>query len=116
MPLEPILRHNRKQAARELDILIESRSITHLVVGLPSGSATQFIESNEMTRRIKHFVSLLEFEGEIIYVNEDFTSFEAFEDTLHMKKQSRAKAQKNGQLDSYSACKILKIYLQNERL
>lgn len=112
MPLDPILRQNRNQAAKELASILCSRHITHLVVGLPNNNQAG-CEAHEMEKRIKHFISLLEFKGEIIYINEDYTSIEAFEDTLHMKKQSRAKAQKDGKLDSLSACIILERYIES---
>ncbi|TLD80834.1 Holliday junction resolvase RuvX [Helicobacter sp. MIT 05-5293] len=112
LPLDPILRQNRNQAAKELASVLYSRHITHLVVGLPSNDQATH-EAHEMEKRIKHFIDLLEFQGEIIYINEDYTSIEAFRDTLHMKKQSRAKAQKDGKIDSLSACIILERYIES---
>ncbi len=109
MPLEPICRINRKQAACELDNILCLRCIDILVVGIPSGGAA---EHDNTKKRIQHFISLLQFKGEIYYVNEDFTSKQAFQNIMYMKPKNRLQAQKNGQIDSLSACEILKNYLE----
>ena len=43
-------------------------------------------------------------------VDEDYTSQEALENLNHLGRQSRALAQKDGRLDSLSACYILERY------
>ena len=110
LPLTPILRKNRNQAARDLSVLLAHRGATHLIIGLPSGGVA---EHEEMRRRIEHFISLLDFGGERVYVNEDYSSLEALERVGHLGREERAKAQKDGRLDSLSACVILERYLTN---
>lgn len=108
-PLAPIIRHNRNQAANDLQHLIQEKGIEVLVVGLPSGKG----KYEDTRRRIEHFISLLEFQGQVCFINEDYTSQEALESTFHMKRKKRAKVQKDGRLDSLSACEILSRYLEN---
>lgn len=106
LPLAPLLRKNRNQAAQELSkLLIEQNPIT-LVVGMPS-------QNLEMQKRIKHFISLVAFDGQIIYINEDNTSLEALESLCHFSRGNKINAQKNGKLDSLAACKILERYIAN---
>lgn len=69
MPLNAILRKNRNQAANEVRKLIEEHQISKLIVGLPKGGASEV----EMTKRVQHFISLLEFDGEVIFVDEAYT-------------------------------------------
>ena len=73
VPLNAILRKNRNQAANEVRKLIEEHQISKLIVGLPKGGASEV----EMTKRVQHFISLLEFDGEVIFVDEAYTSKEA---------------------------------------
>ncbi|RDU60331.1 Holliday junction resolvase RuvX [Helicobacter marmotae] len=110
LPLEAIIRINRNQAARDLDKLLKEREIERLVVGLPSGG---WARHEEGQRRIRHFISLLCFEGEIIFIDEDYTSIEALESLGYMKVKTRARAQKNGMIDSLSACIILERYIES---
>ena len=81
-----------------------------LVVGLPSGGQAHY---EDTIARIKHFVGLVGFGGEVVYVDEDYTSQEALENLNHLGRQSRALAQKDGRLDSLSACYILERYLRS---
>ena len=106
LPLEPILRINRNQAALTLDTLLQERGATHLIIGLPSGGIAGY---EEMQKRIKHFASLLNFSGKIVYVNEDYSSKEARELLTH----SRARKDKSGHLDSISACVILERFVDS---
>lgn len=108
-PLEPIIRHNRNQAANDLHHLIQEREVEVLVVGLPSGEG----KYEDTRKRIEYFISLLEFQGQIFFINEDYTSQEALESTFYMGRKKRAKVQKDGRLDSLSACEILSRYLEN---
>ena len=59
-----------------------------------------------MQRRIKHFVSLLDFDGEICFVNEDMSSIEA-EDSM----KGLIKYKRDGRVDSLAAKIILERYL-----
>lgn len=112
LPLSPILRHNRNQAAKELTRLLSEREIERLIVGLPNGGVAGYEDTQ---RRIKHFISLLAFSGEVVFIDEDYTSNEALESLGYMKRQNRAKAQKDGRLDSLSAALILERYVQTLR-
>lgn len=109
LPLEPIMRRNRNQAAKELAELVAQMGVKRLVVGLPSGGLGG---DTSTQKRIKHFVGLLGFGGEIVYVDEDFTSAHALESLSHAKRESKRAYKKNGVLDSLSACEILRRYLK----
>lgn len=108
LPLEPILRKNRNQASQALKSLLVEKQICVLVVGIPK---SQNEEEHEMERRIKHFVSLVGFEGEIVYVDESCSSAEAHERLLALGKKERSEKIKNGELDSLAAMIILERYL-----
>lgn len=96
---EPIMRKNREQAASEVSLMLKEKKAKTLIVGLPRGGASE----EEMERRIKHFVSLLEFDGEIVYVDEYGSSREALEEIGGGLTKC-----KDGRLDSLSALVILK--------
>jgi putative Holliday junction resolvase len=104
-PLSAILRKNREQASREVDEVIRYWNIDKLVIGIPNGSNRE-----EMFRRFSHFVSLLNFGGEIFYQDEDFSSFEAND---LMRGEIRSK--KDGRLDSISAKIILDRFIQTSQ-
>jgi putative Holliday junction resolvase len=102
-PCNAILRKNRNQAASEVDNFLQEWDIEFLVVGLPkSGSSSQ-----EMQRRIKHFVSLLEFKNEIFYQDEYGSSLEAKNMMQGVTKQKR-----DGKIDSIAAKIILERFLR----
>lgn len=98
LPLKPILRKNRKQAAQDVSNAIKEHEANALVVGIPLGGSSE----DEMKRRIAHFVSLLDFNGDIFYQDESFSSLEASE-FINDKR--------DGKLDSIAAMVILKRYL-----
>ena len=106
LPQTPILRKNRNQAAREVDAFLKEWNAETLVVGLPRGGSSE----EEMERRIRHFVGLLEFGGEVVYVDEWGSSAEAAE---RMKGVTRQR--KDGKLDSVAAQLILERYLEKKR-
>lgn len=110
LPLEPIIRRNRQQASWDLSNILSQRNVSILVVGIPSGGKGRH---QEMQSRINHFVGLLSFDGQIVFVDEDYTSLEALENIDYLSKQSKIKAQKNGQIDSLAACKILQRYINS---
>lgn len=101
-PHECILRKNRNQAANEVTKLLREWNIEKLIVGMPYGGSA-FLQ---MQARIKHFVSLIEFENEIIFIDEYGSSIEAKEKTAGVFKQK-----KDGKIDSVAACIILQRYL-----
>jgi len=102
MPQPPILRKNRKQAARDVTNFLKDWKIDLLVIGLPKDGKS----AEEMQKRIYHFVGLIEFEGEIIYIDEFSSSIEAAE---RMKGVIRYR--KDGRLDSIAAQLILERFL-----
>ena len=101
LPSTPVMRKNRNQAANEISQILKTKNAKTLVVGIPKGGSSE----EEMSRRIRHFVSLLEFDGEIKFIDESFSSFEADE----LREFSTRK--KDGKLDSLAAMVILKRYL-----
>ncbi|OKA01530.1 Holliday junction resolvase RuvX [Helicobacter pylori] len=106
LPLEAILRRNRNQASRDLSDLLREKNIQVLVVGKPNESYT------DTNARIEHFIKLVDFKGEIVFINEDRSSIEAYENLEHLSKKNKQLAIKDGRLDSLSACRILERYCQ----
>jgi len=102
IPQNAILRKNRNQAARDVNTFLKEWEIEKLVVGLPLDATS----SEEMERRIKHFVSLLELTIPVVYQDEQSSSIEAKELT-----QGVFKHQKDGKIDSVAAQIILERYL-----
>lgn len=98
-PAKAILRKNRNQAANDVDTFLIEWNIDILVVGLPSAS-------EEMQRRISHFVKLLSFSGEIIFQEENMSSQEA-KDLI----KGEIKQKRDGRIDSLAAQIILQRYL-----
>ena len=103
MPQNAILRKNRNQAARDVHAFLKEWEIDKLIVGLPKDGSS----SEEMERRIKHFVSLFALEIEVAYQDEQGSSFEAKELTM-----GDFKHKKDGRLDSVAAKIILERYLK----
>ncbi|WP_441708558.1 Holliday junction resolvase RuvX [Helicobacter pylori] len=106
LPLEAILRQNRNQASRDLSDLLREKNIQVLVVGKPHES---YADTNA---RIEYFIKLVDFKGEIVFINEDRSSIEAYENLEHLGKKNKRLAIKDGRLDSLSACRILERYYQ----
>lgn len=131
LPLSAIMRKNKHQAANELDTLLTQRGVQILIVGMPHLSGVQ--TSNEVgtifevgefstdeaikrtQMRIWHFIKALHFRGEIYFVNEDYSSKQGFENLAHLKQKNRQNAQKDGRLDSLSACEILESFLHAQK-
>jgi putative Holliday junction resolvase len=99
LPTTPILRKNRNQAAKDVSNALKDKEAKILVVGLPKGGNSEA----EMERRIKHFISLLNFDGQIYYENEAYSSLEA-SDLVSDKR--------DGKLDSVAAMIILERFLK----
>jgi len=102
IPQSPILRKNRNQAARDVSNFLKEWEIDLLVIGLPKDGKS----AEEMQKRIYHFAGLLEFEGEVVFIDESFSSLEARE---MMKGVTRQR--KDGRLDSIAAQLILERFL-----
>ncbi len=101
-PQKAILRKNRNQAAKDVDRFLDEWEIDILVAGIPKSGGS----SEEMQRRIKHFVSLLNFSGEIYFQDEYSSSIEAKEMMQGITKQKR-----DGKIDSMAAKIILDRFL-----
>lgn len=99
-PQEAIIRKNRNQASRDVDSFLEEWEIDTLVVGYPASS-------EDMIKRVNHFVTLLKFSGEIVFQNENMSSQEAKELTMGEIKHKR-----DGRIDSVAAKIILERYLE----
>ena len=102
IPQNAILRKNRNQAARDVKTFLEEWEIEKLIVGLPKDAES----SEEMERRIKHFVSLLDLKIEVVYQDEQSSSIEAKELTMGLFKHK-----KDGKIDSIAAKIILERWL-----
>ena len=104
MPQNAILRKNRNQAARDVKTFLEEWEIEKLIVGLPKDAES----TEEMERRIKHFVSLLDLNIEVAYQDEQSSSIEAKELTMGVFKHK-----KDGKIDSIAAKIILERWLKH---
>lgn len=105
VPQEAILRKNRNQAARDIKLFLEAWEIEKLIVGLPKDAES----SEEMERRIKHFVGLLDLTIAVAYQDEQSSSIEAKELT-----QGLFRHKKDGKIDSIAAKIILERYLDKK--
>lgn len=101
IPQNAVLRKNRNQAAAEISKILKEYKVKILVVGIPLGGSSE----DEMSRRIRHFVGLIEFDGRVEYVDESFSSLEASEQGVANSRK------KDGKLDSLSAKIIVERYL-----
>lgn len=102
MPQDPIIRKNRNQASNDVKSFLIKWDIEKLVVGIPIDGSS----SEEMKRRITHFVNLLDLSIPVVYQDEQNSSQEAKERTVGVFKHS-----KDGKIDSLAAVIILERYL-----
>ena len=105
VPQNAILRKNRNQAARDVNTFLKEWEIEKLIVGLPKDAQS----SEEMERRIRHFVSLLDLTIPLDYQDEQSSSIEAKELT-----QGVFRHKKDGKIDSVAAKIILERYLAKQ--
>ncbi len=98
VPLPAIIRKNRNQAANEVKKILKDYKAELLIVGLPK-------TNEEMQRRIKHFVNLIEFEN-IEFIDESFTS-SIVEDEI----KGKIKYKRDGRIDSLVAKKLIENFL-----
>lgn len=103
VPINAVLRQNRNQAAKDVKCILDEWNVKKLVVGIPLGGSSE----DEMKRRISNFVNLLDFNGEIVFFDESFSSVEAGEFGVANHKK------KDGKLDSLSAMVILQRYFDS---
>ena len=104
LPQQAIERKGRRQAARDVRTFLEEWGVDTLVVGLPRGGSSE----EEMERRIRHFIGLLELPEsvKVIYQDEAGSSEEAKERTRGVVRQKR-----DGRIDSLAAQIILERWL-----
>ena len=98
-PLEAILRKNRNQAANDVKSFLKEWDIDKLIVGYPSAS-------DDMQKRIFHFVNLLELEIPYKFQEENMSSIEAEE-----LMKGDIKYKRDGRVDSLAAKIILERYI-----
>ncbi len=102
-PLQAVLRKNRNQASRDVLKILNEWEIDCLIVGFPSAN-------EDMQKRIKHFVNLLEFDKEIIFQEENMSSIEA-EELI----RGEIKYKRDGRVDSLAAKIVLERFLVNKK-
>ena len=98
-PQTAILRKNRNQAARDVNTFLKEWEIEKLIVGYPSSS-------EDMQKRITHFVNLLELSIPYEFCEEDMSSIEA-ENLM----KGDIKYKRDGRVDSIAAKIILERHL-----
>jgi len=101
-PLKAVERKNRDQASRDVKKILDEWEVDAVVVGIPMGGSSE----DEMRRRVAHFMSLVDFKGEIFYQDESHSSIEA----ENMMK-GEIKYIRDGRVDSISAMIILQRYI-----
>jgi len=88
-----------------VSLFLDEWEIEKLIVGLPKDA----LNSAEMERRIRHFVSLLNLSNITVeYQDEQGSSVEAKEQMMGIVKQKR-----DGRIDSIAAQIILRRWLDN---
>ncbi len=103
IPLPAVIRKNRNQAAAEVKKALLEWEVDAVVIGVPLGGSSE----EEMQRRIKHFMNLVAFEGELFYQDEAGSSLEA-----ESLMKGEIKYIRDGRVDSISAMIILQRYLK----
>lgn len=102
-PQEAILRKNRNQAANDVKSFLNEWDIDKLIVGYPSAS-------DDMQKRISHFVNLLELEIPYEFQEENMSSIEAEE-----VMKGEIKYKRDGRVDSLAAKIILERFLDGNK-
>jgi putative Holliday junction resolvase len=100
VPLPAVIRKNRNQASKDVSNLLKEWGIEKLVVGIP-------FTNKDTTNRIKHFTNLLEFDGEIVFQDESYSSVE-----VENMMKGTIKYKRDGRIDSLAAKNILERYLK----
>lgn len=101
-PIPAILRKNRNQAAKDVNLFLKEWEIDILIVGYPSASP-------DMQKRIQHFISLLELKIPYELQEENMSSVEA-KDLL----KGKIKIKRDGRIDSLAAKIILERYVSKK--
>jgi len=104
LPQPAIVRRNRNQAAEDVRSFLEAWEVDTLVVGLPRGGSSE----EEMERRIRHFVGLLDVSERVrvSYQDEAGSSAEAKEQMQGVVRQKR-----DGRIDSLAAKIVLERWI-----
>lgn len=102
-PITAILRKNRNQAAKDVNLFLDEWEIDKLIVGYPSAS-------EDMQKRIQHFVALLDLKIPYELQEENMSSIEAKDLIKGQMKQKR-----DGRIDSLAAKIILERYLAKNK-
>ena len=105
-PFPAIIRKNRNQASDAVKKVIKEWEIDTVIIGIPLGGSSE----DEMRRRIEHFMSLVDFGGDVFYQDEAGSSKEAEALTKGEIKHIR-----DGRIDSISAMIILQRYLKRQK-
>jgi len=98
-PQSAILRKNRNQAANDVNSFLKEWDIEKLIVGFPSAS-------DDMQKRISHFVKLLNLDIPYDFQEENMSSIEAEE-----LMKGDIKYKRDGRVDSLAAKIILERYI-----
>ena len=98
-PQSAILRKNRDQAAADVNKFLKEWEIEKLIVGFPSSS-------EDMQKRIRHFINLLDLKIPYELQEENMSSIEA-EDLI----KGQIKYKRDGRIDSLAAKIILERFL-----
>jgi len=98
-PQTAILRKNRNQASKDVNIFLKEWEIDKLIVGYPSASL-------DMQKRIQHFVALLDLDIPYELQEENMSSIEA-QDLM----KGSIKYKRDGRVDSLAAKIILERFL-----
>ena len=98
-PQNAILRKNRNQAANDVNAFLKEWDIEKLIVGFPSAS-------DDMQKRVAHFVKLLELDIPYEFQEENMSSIEAEE-----MMKGEIKYKRDGRVDSLAAKIILERFL-----
>ena len=98
-PQNAILRKNRNQAANDVNAFLKEWEIDKLIVGFPSAS-------DDMQKRVAHFVKLLDLNIPYEFQEENMSSIEAEE-----LMKGEIKYKRDGRVDSIAAKIILERYL-----
>jgi putative Holliday junction resolvase len=104
LPQPAIERRGRKQAAAEVSAFLREWGVDLLVVGLPRGGSSE----EEMERRIRHFITLLDLppQMEVHFQDEAGSSEEAKE-----RMRGAIRQRRDGRIDSLAAQIILERWL-----
>ncbi len=107
LPQKAIFRKNREQAAREVNDFLKEWKVTKLIVGIPKSGKS----AEEMQIRIKHFVSLLDFDKDKIEFYEEYGSSVEAKELI----KGEIKEKRDGRIDSLAAKIILERWLLNQK-